>query len=413
MNQEIIDFFKEDHWKLGNLKFKSRLLHCFGSNPSEKLSPKQATEIIQSSGTEFITLYTHGEVDKHKSDETYPLGYGGLTFGEVKGNLELDKYTFLINTNHALSVEEAIHRSLVTREITNCNIVKLEVLTPDLKRPINKLVIEASEKLRKMSFDVIPLINNNVEDAKVLQDLGCLGLRVMMSDIGSLGGMTSKDHFKKIRKEIKISLIAEGGMKTPIDAYNSLAAGMDATLTNKPLFTVDDPVYLIKVMKQFVDAGRINYLTKKMKSRSSQGGIFFAQAIEGLSVEKIQENFSPFHSIFNRNNLKIINQDLMTPNPKEEAIKLIEEELKLLSTADMLVVDMSIANRNYLGCTIEMTKAKELGIPIIVYTGNSNYQTRGSLSYLTSYVVRNYDELEKLIISQFSSLKEEVCLSSK
>ena len=50
---------------------------------------------------------------------------------------------------------------------------------------------------------------------------------------------------------------------------------------------------------------------------------------------------------------------------------IVEHELSLLRQCDAVLMDMSIPNRNYIGCVCEMTYAHLWRIPCVVYPGKS------------------------------------------
>ncbi len=252
---------KQDTWELGSRVYTNRVLHCFGTNPRHKLTPEQAVGLIKCSGTEFLTVYTHRLAKKL---DDLPIGYSGLTFTDIKKKVDIANYTLLINSNHALSVEEAVNKSIFTSKITKTKLIKLEVLTKDLTRPINKDVIEASKRLMGLGFDVFPLINYSIQDAKILEKMGCLGLRVMMADIGSLKGMPNMKMYANLKKCINIPIVAEGGVGSPVDAFNALATGADAVLVNAVLFTVKNPIQMINMVREYAEAGRISWLAKSL-----------------------------------------------------------------------------------------------------------------------------------------------------
>jgi hypothetical protein len=76
----------------------------------------------------------------------------------------------------------------------------------------------------------------------------------------------------------------------------------------------------------------------------------------------------------------------------KDEIVLVEFELELLRRADGLLVDMTISERNYLGCACELTYARLWRIPAVVYVGNTSNGERPWLRYHSSLVVENVQE---------------------
>jgi thiazole synthase ThiGH ThiG subunit len=257
-NQNMI----QDTLTLGAVEAKSRLLHCFGSPTKSIEDPNQAVQVIQQSGTDFITLYTHGDIGGFKTQADFPIGYGGLTFSDIQQKMDTSNHKILVNTDRAFSVREAVTNAMLGAEISGSNLIKLEVLEPTGRRPINDDVVTAAQQLIKEGLTVLPLMNNDtgsVTTAKKLQHMGCVCVRALLSDIGSKGGLKNPKSFERLCKSIDIPVIAEGGVNVPQDAYNAMTLGAGGVLVNKAMFCYSDPVKLIQTMRDSVHAGRQAY----------------------------------------------------------------------------------------------------------------------------------------------------------
>ena len=251
----------KDYLILGQKKYKSRLLHCFGDPKLSINSPEMATALIELSETDFITIYTHGKINDYKSIEDFPIGYAGLKYYDLKQHLNTDNYTILINTNHALTSEEAIERSIKAAKCANSKMIKLEVLNNKRTKPINNEVFKSAKVLIEKGYDILPIIDKgDIECAKQLEKIGCLCVRVLMNDISTEKGFTDFVFFKELREAIEIPIIAEGGLRTPQDAYNAMVLGVDGILVNRAIFSYDDPLFFIKTIKESVISGRNAYL---------------------------------------------------------------------------------------------------------------------------------------------------------
>lgn len=82
---------------------------------------------------------------------------------------------------------------------------------------------------------------------------------------------------------------------------------------------------------------------------------------------------------------------------KEKAREIVEQDLSLLKTADIVLMDCSIPNRNYIGCICELVYAYLWGIPIIVYVGSSGNDNRYWLRYHANYICKDRSEAIKYI----------------
>ena len=216
-------------WKIGEISAGGRLLHCFGCSPDEQLTADQAARIVKASGTGFITLYTHQDLSGASTHWDLPLGYAGLTLADLRSRLDVDRYTLLINTNYATTVQQAVERAERVRELTGgASLAKLEVWTDDESLIDNQAVQEAAQILIDRGFTVIALINLDLADATCLESMGCVALRVPMAPIGSLGGLPQLDHYAELVAASGIPVIAEGGLRDESDGFYAMSSGASA-----------------------------------------------------------------------------------------------------------------------------------------------------------------------------------------
>jgi len=249
---------EEDKLIIGGKEHNSRLLHCFGINETHKLTPEQALELIDISGTDFLTVYTQGALSID-SAEDLPIGYSGIKYKDIKKRTN-KKLTLLVNTNHALTSEEAVKKAEHVSKLTGSKLIKLEVLNKELTRPVNERVIHAAQELRDKGYEVMPFITRDLESAKKLEDMGCCAIRFLMNDIRSEGGFQDEEFFRRAVSEINIPLIGEGGVKSPEDCFRLMSIGMSATLINTALFTANNPRLFMISTREAVRAGRLVYL---------------------------------------------------------------------------------------------------------------------------------------------------------
>lgn len=248
----------DDKMTIAGKEYSSRLLHCFGTCSDHKLSPEEALRLIDKSKTEFITIYTQ-DCLKIGDEDDLPIGYGGLKYGMIKKSLRRKKLTKLVNTNHAITVDEAVTKAEHTSGLIDSNIIKLEVLNHELTRPIDEKVCKSSKILIDKGYEVMPLINQNMDSIKQLVDMGCCAVRVMMNDIRSLRGLTNDYFFENLTGKFGVPIIAEGGVRSPADCFKAMSLGADATLINTPLFYAKNMWDYMDATKEAVKAGRLVY----------------------------------------------------------------------------------------------------------------------------------------------------------
>ena len=79
--------------------------------------------------------------------------------------------------------------------------------------------------------------------------------------------------------------------------------------------------------------------------------------------------------------------DLIGKDEATVARILVEFDLSLLRRCDGVLMDMTIPNRNYVGCTAELVYAHLWRIPVAVYVGCTGNERRHWLRYHASHVV--------------------------
>ncbi|MCW6005447.1 hypothetical protein K1W54_12765 [Micromonospora sp. CPCC 205371] len=67
---------------------------------------------------------------------------------------------------------------------------------------------------------------------------------------------------------------------------------------------------------------------------------------------------------------------------------LVRADLNILRRSDALLIDMSLANRIYVGCVCELTYAHTWRIPAVVWVGDTGLERRVWLRYHATAVVR-------------------------
>jgi len=266
--KNVENIISNDTFYIAGKKHKSRILHCFGNSPRDYISPDKAADLIRITSTDFLTVYTHGVLPKNFYE--FPIGYAGLTISDIANKLDLSKYTLLINTNHAATMNEAVEKAETAANITGIDIIKLEVLPHDANQPINKKVVEAARYLLGKGYKVLPIIVGDIATAKEIEEMGCSAIRILMSEIGSMKGLVDISLFEELRREISIPIIAEGGIASPTDIYLVMTVGIDAVLVNTSLFKSNNILLTAEAMNLATRAGRLNYLSTNMNGNSNE-----------------------------------------------------------------------------------------------------------------------------------------------
>ena len=76
----------------------------------------------------------------------------------------------------------------------------------------------------------------------------------------------------------------------------------------------------------------------------------------------------------------------------DDPARLVQSDLGLLRRSDGVLMDMSIRDRNYIGCTCELTYAYLWRIPSVVWVGDTGLDRRPWLRYHATAVVSSRRE---------------------
>ena len=133
--------------------------------------------------------------------------------------------------------------------------------------------------------------------------------------------------------------------------------------------------------------------------------IFFAHGIDDLTEKQILYNTKEITALLQELEFNVIsgyenNKSLPKNCSLEEKSKIIvEKDLSDLKESDLLLVDYSIPNRNYIGCTFEIAYAFFWKKTIIVYVGNSGNANRIFLQYHATHICNDIEELRNLLLN--------------
>ncbi len=192
------------------------------------------------------------------------------------------KYTILPNTAGCYTADDAIRTAFLAREAGLSNLIKLEVIGDEKTLyPDNTGLVQATEKLVKEGFIVMPYTNDDVVVAKKLRDAGAAAIMPLGAPIGSGLGIQNPNNVRIILEEIQdIPVIVDAGVGTASDAAIAMELGCDGVLMNTGIAGSQDPVKMARAMRLAVESGRLAYeagrIQKKLYATASS-------PIKGLS----------------------------------------------------------------------------------------------------------------------------------
>lgn len=241
----------EDHWKLGNRTFHSRII--VGTGKYRSLDETRAA--LTASGAEIVTVALR-RVDLSSKQPT------------VLDAIDRTRYVLLPNTAGCYTADEAIRTLHLARELGMDELVKLEVIgDPKTLFPDNAATVEAARRLVKEGFHVLPYCSDDLITCKRLEDAGCLAVMPLAAPIGSGLGIRNPHNVKLIIENVGVPVIVDAGVGTASDAAIAMELGCTAVLMNTGIASAEHPVLMAEAMRLAVDAGRKAYRAGRMGKR--------------------------------------------------------------------------------------------------------------------------------------------------
>ncbi|MTD39329.1 thiazole synthase [Erwinia sp. CPCC 100877] len=227
--------------QIADKTFTSRLFTGTG----KFASPQLMSDALQASGSQLVTVaMKRVDLNNRQDDILAPLQALGVTL--------------LPNTSGAKTADEAIFAARLAREALGTHWVKLEIhpdarwLLPD---PIETL--NATERLVKEGFVVLPYCGADPVLCKRLIDAGCAVVMPLGAPIGSNQGLQTRSMLEIIIDQATVPVVVDAGIGAPSHASEALEMGADAVLVNTAIAVANDPVRMAQAFRLAVEAGAI------------------------------------------------------------------------------------------------------------------------------------------------------------
>ncbi len=209
-------------------------------------------DALAASGTQVVTV----AVRRVELDRTKP---SMLDF------IDTDKYFLLPNTAGCYTAEDAVRTARLAREVGMSSWVKLEVIGDEKTLfPDNAALLEATRTLVKEGFTVLPYTNDDLVNAKRLQDAGAAAVMPLGAPIGSGMGIQNPNNIMLIKEFMEVPVIVDAGVGTASDACRAMELGVDGVLMNTGVAGAKDPVTMASAMRKAVEAGREAFLAGRI-----------------------------------------------------------------------------------------------------------------------------------------------------
>lgn len=183
-----------------------------------------------------------------------------------------DEMHILPNTAGCFTADDCIRTAHLARELLGerGNFIKVEVigdketLFPDVAQ-----TIEATERLVKDGFTVMPYITDDPVSCLRLIDKGAHAVMPLAAPIGSGLGIRNPYNLAIILEQVKkhaphIPVIVDAGVGTASDAARAMEMGVDGLLMNTAIALSKDPVKMAKAMRDCTRAGRAAFEAGRM-----------------------------------------------------------------------------------------------------------------------------------------------------
>jgi thiazole synthase len=116
----------------------------------------------------------------------------------------------------------------------------------------------------KEGFVVLPYTNDDLVNARKLQDAGAAAIMPLGAPIGSGMGIQNPHAISIIKEFATVPVIVDAGVGTASDATRAMELGVDGVLMNTGIAGARDPVLMAAAMRKAVEAGREAFLAGRM-----------------------------------------------------------------------------------------------------------------------------------------------------
>ena len=229
--------------------FRSRLIVGTGKYPSNGVM----AQAHEASGADMVTVAVRRVNITDRSQESL-LDY-----------IDADRMFILPNTAGCYTADEAVRTAHLAREAGLSNWVKLEVIGDERTLfPDNEALIEATGRLVKDGFVVLPYTNDDPIACRKLDDEGAAAVMPLGAPIGSGLGIQNVNNMRIIREFARVPMIVDAGVGTASDAALAMELGADGVLMNTAIAGAQAPLAMATAMKHAVVAGRLAFLAGRI-----------------------------------------------------------------------------------------------------------------------------------------------------
>jgi hypothetical protein len=128
--------------------------------------------------------------------------------------------------------------------------------------------------------------------------------------------------------------------------------------------------------------------------------VYYSRAVDGLARAEVVSRGVRLAEMLRTMDIELVDPvaafplrptSPVQPSGGEES-DLVRSDLRLLRTSHAVLMEMTIPDRNYIGCVCELTYAHLWGIPTVVWVGDPGYELRPWLRYHATAVFHEQRE---------------------
>jgi thiazole synthase len=171
----------------------------------------------------------------------------------------------LPNTAGCYTADDAVRTAHLAQEAGLSNWIKLEVIGDEKTLfPDNVALIEATKRLVRDGFVVLPYTNDDPVACRRLEDAGAAAVMPLGAPIGSGLGIQNPNNIAIIREQARVPIIIDAGVGTASDAAIAMELGADGVLMNTAIAGAADPSAMALAMNYAVQAGRLAFMAGRI-----------------------------------------------------------------------------------------------------------------------------------------------------
>jgi hypothetical protein len=133
--------------------------------------------------------------------------------------------------------------------------------------------------------------------------------------------------------------------------------------------------------------------------------VYYARAMDDISIVEIKKDDLEVSNLVQERGFSLNNPFEEYRDISQSYRTIIENNLRLLQSSNVLLANLSIPGYVYVGAIFEIVQAVNFGIPTIIFTGKTMLDKRIYLRYYTQYIC---ETLEEAIACMHNSLNLKV-----